>query len=64
MIGQRCKINGTEFAGLAVGLKRYLGCEDEYAVRYMDNSGPQERWFQVSQLSFSGANIVALREVA
>lgn len=62
MIGQQCNIRGTELAGLVVGSCRYTGREDEYAVRYLDGGGPQERWFQVSQLEFSGANVVALDE--
>jgi len=64
MIGSRCLIVGTELEGLVVGKTSYVGRVDEYAVRYCDNGGPQERWLQAGQISFDGReaedNVVAL----
>lgn len=66
MIGARCIILGTDIDGAIVGHRSYLGEVDRYAVRYCDNSGPQERWFQVGEISFDAreADVVALRRVA
>lgn len=64
MIGARCQIVGTEFDGLVVGRRTYLGEMDRFAVRYRDGAGLQERWFQSSEISFEGreaeGNVVAL----
>lgn len=64
MIGSRCLIVGTGLEGLVVGRRTYIGEQDRYAVRYCDNSGPQERWLQAGQISFDGreaeGNVVAL----
>ena len=65
MIGARCRLVGTEFDGMVVGRRTYLGEMDRFAVRYCDNSGPQERWLTGTEISFDGreveGNVVALR---
>jgi len=59
---------GTSIEGLVVGHRSYLGEMDRYAVRYCDNSGPQERWFQVGEISFDREdavdNVVGFRRAA
>lgn len=52
MIGSRCRILLGEIEGNVVGHRTYIGEQDRWAVRYIDESGPQERWFQSGELSF------------
>lgn len=59
MIGARCRIVGTDIDGLVVGRRTYLGEMDRFAVRYVDAGGPQERWFQVGEISFDGKGVDA-----
>ncbi|MBZ9973472.1 hypothetical protein LB521_27950 [Mesorhizobium sp. BR-1-1-8] len=40
--------------GLVVGKLSYLGDQDKYIVRYLDEAGPQERMYPVSMLNFDG----------
>jgi hypothetical protein len=53
MIGVRCRILLGDFAGDVVGKRSYLGEQDRYAVRYLDDSGPQERWFTAGEITFT-----------
>lgn len=59
MIGSHCQLIGTEFDGVVVGKRSYLGEMDRYAVRYRDDSGPQERWLQAGEISFEGRSAAA-----
>lgn len=68
MIGARCRIVGTTFDGMVVGVRTYLGDQTRYAVRYYA-AGPQEREFTAGEISFDGreaeGNVVHLeRKVA
>ncbi|TPJ86924.1 MULTISPECIES: hypothetical protein [unclassified Mesorhizobium] len=68
MIGGRCRILLGEYDGNVVGKRTYIGEADRYAVRYLDDSGPQERWFQAHEISFDGreaeGNVVDFRRTA
>lgn len=68
MIGARCRILLGDFDGNVVGREEYLGRQTRYAVRYLDNAGPQERWFTAGEISFDGreveGNVVDMRRVA
>lgn len=68
MIGSRCRILLGDFDGNVVGRREYLGQQAQYAVRYLDNAGPQERWFTAGEISFDGreveGNVVDMRRVA
>lgn len=66
MIGAHCIIKDCGLKALVVGKRSYLGEIDRYAVRYIDNAGPQERWLQVNELSFDVAkvNVVEFRREA
>lgn len=68
MIGARCRILLGDFDGNVVGRREYLGQQSQYAVRYLDNAGPQERWFTAGEISFDGreaeGNVVDMRRVA
>lgn len=68
MIGARCRILLGDFDGNVVGRREYLGQQAQYAVRYLDNAGPQERWFTAGEISFDGreveGNVVDMRRVA
>ncbi|MBZ9659820.1 hypothetical protein LB523_12260 [Mesorhizobium sp. ESP-6-4] len=64
MIGSRCRIIMGDIDAIVVGKRTYLGDQDKYTVRYLDDGGPQEREFPASMLSFEGreaeGNVVAL----
>ncbi|TIN83057.1 hypothetical protein [Mesorhizobium sp.] len=68
MIGARCRILLGDYDGNVVGKRSYLGEADRFAVRYLDSSGPQERWFQAHEISFDGreaeGNVVEFRRMA
>ncbi|MBZ9888089.1 hypothetical protein LB559_09070 [Mesorhizobium sp. BR1-1-3] len=53
--------------GLVVGKLSYLGDQDKYIVRYLDDAGPQERLYPVSMLNFDGRealdNVVSLERM-
>lgn len=65
MIGARCRILLGDFDGNVVGRRSYLGEQDQFAVRYLDGAGPQERWFKAHEISFDGreaeGNVVEFR---
>lgn len=68
MIGARCRILLGDFDGNVVGRREYLGQQAQYAVRYLDNAGPQERWFTAGEIAFdvreAEGNVVDMRRVA
>lgn len=57
MLGARCIILLGEYDGNVVGKREYLGERTRYAVRYLDDAGPQERWFTAGEISFDGREV-------